>query len=113
MKNVDIIYMNMSPIIDNQEKRSIEKSNHIKEILRNRILNNKEEIKINNIIMFTYQPMKNENWMRFVELFLEKEIENECIIVFNNMLDLSATPYACYSILVNMIANKKFKEIYP
>lgn len=50
--------------------------------------------------------------MRFVELFLEKEIENECIIVFNNMLDLSATPYACYSILVNMIANKKFKEIY-
>lgn len=28
------------------------------------------------------------------------------------MLDLSATPYACYSRLVNMIANPKYKEIY-
>lgn len=112
MIQVDLIYINMSPTIDNIEKRSIEKSNQVREILNNRSLYNKEKIEINNVIMFTYQPMKNENWMKFVELFLEKEVETESIIIFKNMLDLSATPYACYSRLVNMIANPKFKEIY-
>lgn len=75
MIQVDLFYINMSPTIDNIEKSSIEKSNHLNEILRNRTLYNKEKIEINNVIMFTYQPMKNENWMKFVELFLEKEVE--------------------------------------
>lgn len=38
--------------------------------------------------MFTYQPMKNEKRMKFVEIFLEKEVEDESIVIFKNMLDL-------------------------
>lgn len=45
MIQVDLFYINMSPTIDNIEKRSIEKSNHLNEILSNRTLYNKEKSK--------------------------------------------------------------------
>lgn len=112
MKTIDIYYNNMSPLIDKKENRSIEKSNHIKEILKNRTLYNKEEIIIDNITMFTYQPSYQQNWMKFVELYIEKEIKSKCILIFRSIIDLSATPMACYFRLVNLIANDKIKEIY-
>ncbi|MDU3176662.1 hypothetical protein [Anaerococcus sp.] len=112
MKTIDIYYINMSPVIDKKENRSIEKSNHIKEILKNRPLYNKEKIIIDNITMFTYQPSYQQNWMKFVELYIDKEIKSECILIFRSIIDLSATPMACYSRLVNLIANDKIKEIY-